>query len=67
MCRHDLPKQEKYLQEAMRAYMNLLEIDESNCAGVLGIANVLVEHNKVAEAKEVFKPLEQSEPDSALG
>lgn len=53
----DVYKQEDYLQKAMNAYFSLLEIDENNCAGVLGIGNVLSEYGKVTEAKEIFKLL----------
>ena len=41
--------------------------DENNCAGVLGIANVLTEYGKVDEAKEIYKLLSTSEPDSEIG
>lgn len=51
----------------MNDYFKILEIDEKNCSGVLGIGNVLAEYGKVHEAKEIFKLLATSEPDSLLG
>ena len=44
-----------------------METDENNCAGVLGIGNVLTEYGKVDEAKEIYKLLSTSEPDSVIG
>lgn len=44
-----------------------MELEDNNCFGSLGIANVLCEYNKVHEAKEIYKLLSQSEPDSLAG
>ena len=51
----------------MNDYFKLLEIDEKNCSGVLGIGNVLAEYGKIHEAKEIYKLLSNTEPDSLLG
>jgi hypothetical protein len=51
----------------MNQYFSVLEIDDMNCFGSLGIANVLCEYNKVHEAKEIYKLLSVSEPDSLAG
>ena len=51
----------------MTSYFRVLEIDDNNCFGSLGVANVLCEYNKVHEAKEIYKLLGQSEPDSLAG
>ena len=51
----------------MKQYFTILDTDENNCAGVLGIANVLTEYGKVDEAKEIYKLLATSEPDSEIG
>ena len=51
----------------MNQYFSVLEIDDANCFGSLGIANVLCEYNKVHEAKEIYKLLSVSEPDSLAG
>ena len=59
--------QEKALRDAMNQYFSVLEIDDANCFGSLGIANVLCEYNKVHEAKEIYKLLSVSEPDSLAG
>ena len=37
-----------------------------NTAGSLGIGNVLSEYNKVTEAKEIFKVIENSETDPLI-
>ena len=47
----------------MQQYFSVLELDEMNTAGSLGIANILSEYNKVTEAKEIFKVVENSETD----
>ena len=44
----------------------MLEIDEMNTAGSLGIANVLSEYNKVTESKEIYKVLQTSEADPEI-
>ena len=51
----------------MKQYFTILETDENNCAGVLGIGNVLTEYGKTEEAKEIYKLLSTSEPDSVIG
>ena len=50
----------------MIQYFKILEMDESNCLGVLGVANVLAEYGKVHEAKEIYKLLQSSETDPLL-
>jgi hypothetical protein len=47
----------------MGKYFSLLELDERNSYGSLGIANVLAEYGKVREAKEIFALLANSEAD----
>ena len=47
----------------MIQYFKILDMDESNCMGVLGVANVLTEYNKVNEAREVYKLLQSCETD----
>lgn len=42
-------------------------MDENNCLGVLGIGNILAEYGKNDEAKEIFKLLSTSVPDSLIG
>ena len=44
----------------MDKYMNVLEADETNCFAVLGVANVLAEHNKLNEAMEIYKILKEN-------
>lgn len=44
----------------MQLYFEILECDEANCFGVLGIGNILAEYGKTHEAKEIYKLLEQS-------
>ena len=44
----------------------MLELDEMNTAGSLGIGIVLSEYNKVTEAKEIFKVIENSETDPTI-
>lgn len=56
----DINKQEEYLRRAMGLYFEILECDEANCFGVLGIGNILAEYGKVHEAKEIYKLLEQN-------
>jgi len=46
MVRHDLEKQERSLRTAMNNYFTILEIDDHNCGGTLGVANVLNEYGK---------------------
>ena len=65
--RPNINKQEESLRQAMKQYFTILDTDENNCAGVLGIANVLTEYGKVDEAKEIYKLLSTSEPDSEIG
>ena len=65
--RGDVFKQEDHLRKAMQSYFGVLELDDANCFGSLGIANVLCEYNKIHEAKEIYKLLGQSEPDSLAG
>lgn len=50
----------------MQQYFSVLELDEHNAAGSLGVANVLSEYNKVTEAKEIFKVIETSEADPKI-
>jgi len=50
----------------MQQYFSVLELEEMNTAGALGIGNVLAEYNKVAEAKEIFKVIENSETDPTI-
>jgi hypothetical protein len=49
---------------AMNQYFSILERDEHNCAGALGIANVLNEYGKIREANEIYKVLTYNEPNS---
>jgi len=51
----------------MTQYFSILEYDDHNCAGALGIANVLNEYDKTNEAKEIYKLLVNSEPYSVTG
>ena len=67
MCRPDVIKQEQYLSTAMHGYFKILEMDEHNCSGSLGIANVLCEYGKTAQANEVYQLLALSEPNSLVG
>jgi len=67
LFRSEVQKQEDYMRYAMRQYFGILEIDENNCFGPLGIANLLTEYSKVDEAKEIYKLLAISEPDSQVG
>ena len=50
----------------MQQYFSVLELDEMNTAGSLGIGNVLTEYNKVTEAKEIFKVIANSETDQTI-
>ena len=50
----------------MQQYFSVLELDEMNTAGSLGIGNVLSEYNKCTEAKEIFKVIENSETDPMI-
>jgi len=67
MHRTELTFQEGQLQSAMGKYFSLLELDECNSYGSLGIANVLAEYGKVREAKEIFALLANSEADQLIG
>lgn len=51
----------------MQMYFTILEYDDQNCAGALGIANVLNEYDKTNEASEIYKLLVNSEPTSTTG
>jgi len=64
--RGNLNQQEGELRKAMTQYFAVLEIDEMNTAGSLGIANILSEYNKVIEAKEIYKVLQTSEADAEI-
>ena len=50
----------------MQQYFSVLELDEINTAGSLGIGIVLSEYNKCNEAKEIFKVIENSETDPTI-
>ena len=65
--RADSNRQEEFLRQAMNQYFNILERDEHNCAGALGVANVLNEYGKVREANEIYKVLTYNEPNSQTG
>ena len=52
---------------AMEQYFSILERDEHNCAGALGIANVINEYGKTREANEIYKVLTYNEPNSSTG
>lgn len=62
--RADSSRQEEFLRMAMNQYFSILERDEHNCAGALGIANVLNEYGKIREANEIYKVLTYNEPNS---
>ena len=64
--RNNAEAQESELRKAMQQYFSVLELEEMNTAGALGIGNVLAEYNKVAEAKEIFKVIENSETDPTI-
>lgn len=51
----------------MHMYFTILELDDHNCAGAIGIANVLNEYDKTHESKEIYKLLVNSEPASVTG
>ena len=51
----------------MNNYFTILELDDHNCGGTLGIANVLNEYGKTQEANEIYKLLALSEPNSTIG
>ena len=51
----------------MNQYFTILENDDKNCSGALGIANVLNEYGKIREANEIYKALTQYEPNSQTG
>ena len=64
--RSNIDAQESELRKAMTQYFCVLEIDEMNTAASLGIGVVLSEYNKVVEAKEIFKVIENSETDPSI-
>ena len=64
--RNNIEAQEAELRKSMQQYFSVLELDEMNTAGSLGIANVLSEYGKVTEAKEIFKVIETSETDPTI-
>lgn len=48
--------------KAMKLYLETLELDPSNNYAVLGLANIMAEHGKVADAQQIYKALkDQSE------
>lgn len=51
----------------MNQYFNILERDDHNCAGALGVANVLNEYGKIREANEIYKVLTYNQPNSSTG
>lgn len=51
----------------MNQYFTILEFDDQNLPGALGIANVINEYGKVKEANEIYKVLTQYEPNSLTG
>jgi hypothetical protein len=51
----------------MHQYFTILERDEHNCAGAIGVANVLNEYGKIREANEIYKVLTYNEPNSLIG
>lgn len=50
----------------MIQYQKVVDMDEGNAFGVLGIANILTEYNKVHESKEVYKLLQNCETDPVI-
>ena len=50
----------------MQQFFSVLEYDEMNSAGSLGIGIILAEYGKNVEAKEIFKVIENSESDPTL-
>lgn len=64
--RHNIESQEAELRMAMNQYFSVLEFDEMNTAGSLGVGIVLSEYAKVTEAKEIFKVIESSETDPTI-
>ena len=64
--RSNVEVQEQELRKSMQQYFSVLELDELNTAGSLGIGIVLSEYNKVIEAKEIFKVIENSETDPTI-
>jgi thioredoxin-like negative regulator of GroEL len=60
--RDDELKQSDLLKRANEKYMSVLEFDESNLYAAMGIACVLAEFNKVEEAVEILKKLNESTP-----
>ena len=51
----------------MGKYFSLLELDENNSYGSLGIGNILSEYGRTLEAKEIFNLLANSEADQLVG
>lgn len=64
--RANIDAQEGELRKSMQQYFSVLELDEMNTAGSLGIGIVLSEYNKCTEAKEIFKVIENSETDMTI-
>ena len=64
--RGNIDAQEQELRKSMQQYFSVLELDEINTAGSLGIGIVLSEYNKCNEAKEIFKVIENSETDPTI-
>lgn len=62
-CRDNLQAQELHLKKAMDRYTHVLELDEANAFAVMGVANVLAEHNKLNEALEIYKSLKENCPN----
>lgn len=50
----------------MKQYFAVIEFDDMNTAGALGIANVLSEYTKVTEAKEIYKVLQTCDTDPEI-
>jgi hypothetical protein len=46
-------------------YKGVLEMEDSNCFGSIGIGNILAENGKVVEAMEVYKAVMESNPHLA--
>ena len=50
----------------MQQYFRIVDLDEQNSAGALGIGNIFAEYNKISEAKEIFKVLQTCETDPQI-
>lgn len=50
----------------MLQYFKIVDMDESNCLGILGIANILTEYGKVHESKEIYKLIQSCETDPLI-